>query len=212
MKYAFCLVVMLIGAESFAKAKILMIIPNNFMWPEYSVPRKIYESAGFEVVTAGNGSKSMDPDKRNKKDYPDSGPVQTDLNYDQIDISKFTAITFVAGAGAWADFFPNEKIHSIVSDAIKTQKILGLLCASTGLLGLADNWSGTSPLAAGRSAVAYYKVEGLVQSQGHIKLVKGGRQEPGAIADGNLITGRNPESAELFARKVVEVANKAAKI
>ncbi len=208
MKIFTLLVLQLLSLTVGAETKVLMMIPNDFMWPEYSEPRKLYEAAGFKVTTAGRFQESVNPDRRNLKDFPESAPVKVDLSFEQVKIEDYDAITFVAGNGAWHDFFPNQVVHDLVVQAYKQKKILGLLCASTGLLGLAGNWDGNSPLAPGRRAVGYFRVKGLLTNLGKINYVDGGQKEPGVLVDGHLITGRNPESSRIFGEKVVEVLKK----
>ena len=189
-----------------ATKNVLMMIPDDFMWPEYQIPLERYKKAGFEVKLAGKNTGSVNPDKRNLNDFPGSGPVKVDLTFDQVKVSDFDAITFVAGNGAWHDFFPNETVHTIVKDAFAQNRVVGLLCASTGLLGLVNNFSGNeTPIAAGKNAVGYFRVEGIISKLGKVNVVAGGRREAAAVVDGNLVTGRNPESSTIFAEKIVEV-------
>lgn len=191
-----------------AQPKVLMMVPDDFMWPEYAEPRKLYEDAGFKVVTAGKYKEAMRPDRRNQRDFRESKPVLVDLSFDEVSVDEFDAITFVAGNGAWHDFFPNQKVHDLVAEAFAKKKWVGLLCASTGLLGLVGSWDGSEPIAKGRSAVGYFRVEGLIRKLGQVTFISGGQKEPGVYVDGNLITGRNPESSRLFGEKVVEVLKK----
>ncbi len=196
-----------VGAH--AQTKVLMMVPDDFMWPEYALPKAQYQAAGFKVFTAGKFKEEMKPDRRNKKDYPDSMPVKVDFSFDEVRIDDFDAITFVGGNGAWHDFFPNQKVHDLVKEAFSKNKIVGLLCASTGLLGLVGNWDGNStPIAKGRKAVGYFRVEALIKNLGKVNYIDGGQREPGVFADGNLVTGRNPESSKIFGEKIVEVLRK----
>lgn len=189
-----------------AGKSVLMMVPDDFMWPEYNEPRKLYEAAGFKVVTAGKFKEEMKPDRRNKKDFPESRPVNVDLAFDQVKIDEYDAITFVAGNGAWHDFLPNQLVHDLLKEAFGKGKVVGLLCASTGLLGLVGNWDGQSkPIAEGRKAVGYFRVSGIIKNLGKVHLIEGGVKEPAVAVDGNLVTGRNPESSKLFGEKIVEV-------
>jgi len=217
MKKSFILTVLLSITSVFstdlalAETRVLMMVPDDFMWPEYSEPRKLYESAGFKVFTAGKFKEEMRPDRRNKKDYSDSRLIQVDMSFDDVKVDDFDAITFVAGNGAWHDFFPNQKVHDLVKSAFEKKKIVGLLCASIGLLGLVGNWDGSQPVAQGRKAVGYVRVEGIIKNLGKVKYIPGGQKEPGVFVDENLVTGRNPESSKIFGEKVVEVLKKASR-
>lgn len=191
-------------ASTMPHSRVLMMVPDDFMWPEYAEPRRLYNSAKFDVKIAGKSKSPRKPDSRMMKAYPDSKDLHVDLTFDEVKVEDYDAITFVAGHGAWSDFFPNPKVHEIVSQAFNQQKILGLLCGSTGLLAMTNNWDGNHPIAPGRKAVAYFRVEGMVQKLGKITLIPGGRTQVGVVRDGHLITGRNPESSKLFGEKIVE--------
>jgi putative intracellular protease/amidase len=197
--------VSLISPWAAANPKVLMMVPDDFMWPEYQIPRAEYEKAGFTVKTAGRFEGEVRPDRRNKKDFPESTPIKVDLTFDQVNTSDFDAISFVAGNGAWHDFFPTQRVHDLILEARSKDKVIGLLCASTGLLGLVGNWNGTSkPIAQGKKVVGYFRVEGILKNMGKVNFVSGERNEVTAVADGNLVTGRNPESSQAFADLMVK--------
>lgn len=201
----------LLASTACANKRVLMMIPNDFMWPEYALPSQLYKTAGFEVTTAGRFKEAVIPDRRNTTKghalySSEAKPVTVDLTFEEVNVDKFDAVTFVAGNGAWHDFFPSDVVHKIVTTAVQKNKTLGLLCASTGLLGIAGNYDGDQkPIAEGKKVVGYYRVEGLIRHMGKANYIAGGRNEPGVEVDGNIVTGRNPESSQLFGEKVVEV-------
>lgn len=203
------LILVCISNMAFASKKILMMIPNDFMWPEYNEPRKLYEKAGFKVTTAGKFNEKVEPDRRNLKEFPEAKAVQVDFSFDQVKIEDFDAITFVAGNGAWHDFFPNQKVHDLIQDAFKKNKLVGLLCASTGLLGFVGNWDGQgTPIAKNKKVVGYFRVAGILKKLGQVQYLEGGQKEPAVQVDGNLVTGRNPESSVIFGQKIVEILSR----
>lgn len=201
------LTMILISLPAFAAPqKVLMMVPDDFMWPEYALPRAAYEKAGFTVFVVGKSKEVLNPDKRNKAEYPAAQPVKPDLTFDdlKLPLDDYDALTFVGGNGAWHDFFPTTKVHEILASAMKDRKVVGLVCASTGLLAVAENFDGTKkPLAEGKKVVGYYKVEGMLKSLGKVKFVAGGRDEETVVRDGNLITGRNPQSSKKFGDAIV---------
>lgn len=203
----FVLLVLALSAPALAESatkRVLMMVPDDFMWPEYGTPRALYEKAGHRVTVAGRFPGEVKPDRRNKKDYPESGPVKVDLVFDRVNVQDYDAITFVAGNGAWHDFFPAEPVHKVLKSAFERKMLVGLICASTGLLGMVDNVDGDGkPLAEGRKVVGYWRVAGILKKLGRVNLVEGGKTEPGVAVDGKLVTGRNPESAELFGKAIV---------
>lgn len=199
------------SAPALASKRVLMLVPNDFMWPEYGLPSSLYREAGFEVKVAARFKETVSPDRRNMVQgsplfSPEAAPIKADVTFDDVNVEEFDAITFVAGNGAWHDFFPNDTVHRIVTTAFQKGKIVGLLCASTGLLGIVGNYDGAQkPVAEGRKVVGYYRVEGILKNLGKTKYQAGGRNEPAVVVDGNLVTGRNPESSKVFGEKIVEL-------
>lgn len=174
--------------------RVLMIINEGFFAPEYYKPRKIFDEAGFKVTVAGKYKGLISPDKRNT-DYQ---PVNTDIAFEDVDVKNYDAITFAGGNGAWTDYFPNDKVHKILTTAFQENLKVGLLCASTGLLGVTNNYDGKTPIAKGRHVTGYYRVEGILRNIGLVNYDGGIKGKPYVVVDGNLITGRDPESSELF--------------
>jgi putative intracellular protease/amidase len=211
MKLLLLVFILSFASSAFAGKKVLMMIPNDFMWQEYALPLQQYKAAGFEVTTAGRFNESVLPDRRNNLKghalyFEEAKPIKVDMSFDEVNVDKFDAITFVAGNGAWHDFFPSDVVHKVVITSLEKNKILGLLCASTGLLGIAGNYDGNQkPVAEGKKIVGYYRVEGLLKNMGKTNYVAGGRNEPAVEVDGNLVTGRNPESSQLFGTKIVDL-------
>ena len=213
MKNLIVLLALFISCSASAHKKVLMMIPNNFMWPEYSEPLKVYQNAGFDISTAGPSKEGVTPDKRNttvgsSHYFSEAKSFLTDFTYDQVDVNQFDAITFVGGNGSWYDFFPNETVHKLVLSSVEKNKVLGFICSSTGLLGMVGNFDGNQKtFATGKKVVGYYRVEGLIKNMGKANLIPGGRNQPGVATDGNLVTGRNPESAQIFGEAVVKLLN-----
>lgn len=193
------------GATSPQGKRLLMMVPNDFMWPEFKEPLDEYKAAGLEVVVATKDGAPANPDARNRAEFKESGPVNADLSFKQVDVSGFDAVTTVGGNGAWHDFFPNPDAHRILKESLEGGKVTGLICASTGVLALLNDFEGSqTPLIAGRDVVGYYKVESMLRELGEANFIPGQRDEPTVVVDGNLITGRNFEASEPFGKAVVE--------
>lgn len=200
------LITLLLSASLWAEGpKVLVMLPDDFMWPEYALPRALYEQAGFQVVVAGKEARERQPDWRYAKQFPDEKAVAPDLTFDKVVVSDYAAVTFVGGNGAWHDFFPNPAAHRVLREALSGSRPVGLICASTGLLALADNFDGGAPVARGKRVVGYFRVAGMLRQLGQVEYVDGGEKEPGVAQDGLLVTGRNPESSQLFGEKMVQV-------
>ena len=107
-------------SSAFANVKILMMIPNDFMWPEYSLPYQAYKKAGFEIKTAGRFKEAVNPDRRNVAQgnalfSADAGPIKVDMSFEEVNVDQYDAVTFVAGNGAWHDFFPSDVVITSIS-------------------------------------------------------------------------------------------------
>ena len=188
-------------ANNLPPKRVLMVLNEGFMPNEYTEPRESFDRAGFEVTVAAKRLGAIAPDPRDKN----AKPVEAQLTFEQVDVAKFDAIAFVGGGGGWADFFPNDKVHKIVTDAMRRNVMLGLLCASTGLLGMAGNFDGQQkPVAEGRHVTGYFRVEGMLRNLGKVDYDPGVADKPYVVVDGNLITGRDPLSAQRFGETMVE--------
>lgn len=199
-----CLIsVVLLKAEAATpQKKILIMVSEGFNAIEYYVPLKAFETEGFKVVTATKYLTPTTPDRRQVDQYP---VVNGDITFDKIKTGDFDAIVFAGGNGAWEDFFPNPDVHQALINFMKDDKIVALLCSSTGLLGVANNLNGEgAPIAKGRRVTGYEKVEGLLKKMGQVEYTSGDKTKPYVVIDGKLITGRDPLSSALFASKVIE--------
>ena len=94
--------------------KVLIMLPDDFMWPEYEVPWALYVLAGYEPVVAGKEAGERRPDARYTKQFPDGHPIKPDLLFEQVKVVDYAAVTFVGGNGAWHDFFPNSAAHRVL--------------------------------------------------------------------------------------------------
>ena len=186
--------------------KLLMMVPDDFMWPEYAQPRETYEKAGVEVVVATKDGELARPDARNYGKFEDVAPVDGALSFSEVNVEDFDAVTTVGGNGAWKDFMPNPEAHRVLGDSLKMGKVTGLICASTGVLAVLDNFDGEDePLVKGRTVTGYYKVEAMLREMGEVDFVEGGPKDVTVAVDGNLVTGRNPESSTRFGEEVLRV-------
>ena len=198
-----CLIFFVATAKASANPKrILMMVSEGFYAPEYYVPFQNFKNQGYEVKTATKYNRATKPDERQRETH---SPVVPDLTFDQIEFRDFDAIVFAGGNGAWEDFFPNTDVHKALTDFYKNNKVVALLCSSTGLLGVANNLDGKSePIAAGKNVTGYKRVEGVLVSLGKVNYQKGEEGKPFVVVDGNLITGRDPISSELFSETIIK--------
>lgn len=187
--------------------KVLMVVNEGFWAPEYFKPRELFEKEGFTITIAAKQKGKVSPDIRNIE-YKS---VEASVSFAEVDVNNFDAIVFSGGNGAWTDYFPNEHAHRIVKQSLDSKKILGLICSSTGLLGVTSNFNGDTPLIPGRKVTGYYRVRGLLEKLGKVSYSAGEDGVPHIVIDGNLITGRDPISSEQFGKALTKMIKENAK-
>ena len=198
---------LLLTNTSFANEpkKVLMIINEGFQVDEYFVPRKSFENQKYKIVTASRYGGLVSPGRKYTSQYK---PVAADLNFEQVKIEDYDAITFAGGAGAWTDYFPNKTLHQILINSVKRKKmVVGLICAGTGILATANNLDGSTPQFKRRHVTGYGEVSGLLKLQGQVNYENGDLTKPHVVEDENLITGRDPMSSQLFADTIIKRLN-----
>jgi protease I len=182
--------------------KILMIINEGFQVDEYFTPKAAFEKAGFKITTASRYGGLVKPGK--KYESPQN-TVQTDLSFQEIKVEEYDAISFTGGGGAWSDYFPNPTLHKVLMDSIQRKEmVVALICAGTGLLATANNLDGNHPQFKGRHVTGYPEVAGLLKLQGQMNYDAGNIHAPYVVVDGNLVTGRDPSSAKLYAETMIQ--------
>jgi protease I len=185
-----------------APKKILMVLNEGYRPEEYFVPRKLFDKEGFQVEVAAHYEEDVHPSRKHIAEVP---PIKVDVIFDRVSVKDYDAIVFVGGNGAWNKMLPIPSVHKILLDSIREEKITALICASTGLLATADNLDGLHPKFKGRHVTGYYEVEGLLTRVGQVNFEKGDAKKPFVVVDGKLITGRDPLSAELFGKTIVQM-------
>lgn len=209
MKLIITFVIILLSFNTFASApqkNVLMMVSEGFYAPEYFKPLKAFREAGFKITTATKYARAIKPDERQINEYP---AVTGQITFKEIDAQDYDAIVFAGGNGAWEDFFPNPDVHKALTSFMNEGKVVALICSATGLLGVANNFSGNElPIAEGRKVTGYKRVKGLLVKLGRVDYVSGPKGEPFVVVDKNLITARDPLSSELFAQKIIEKLSK----
>jgi putative intracellular protease/amidase len=192
------------SASATRSPSVLMIVNEGFWAPEHFKPREAFEKAGFSITIAAKRVGNISPDERNSE----YSSVKASLAFSKVEVKNFDAIVFAGGNGAWTDYFPNEEAHRILIESLSAGKIVGLICSSTGLLGVARNFDGKTPIASGRKVTGYYRVRALLEKVGMVSYDAGVDGKPHVVTDGKLITGRDPISSELFGQTLVDAIKK----
>jgi len=186
-----------------------------------------FQDAKFNVVVAsvkggkvpfdaGSVDKS-DFDARYQQDEAAKKAVENSIAIADIKLEDHAAIYFPGGHGTCVDF-PTDKIGKVVMDAWKKGLVVGTVCHGPCCLINAKFDDGTS-FVKGKKVCAFTngeeKAVGLVETVPFLpcdkletlgaELVLAGDWTAHAVVDGKLVTGQNPMSSELCAKKMVEL-------
>jgi len=201
-KLVILLVSLCILSTAFASEShnILIVLNQGYRPEEYWAPRRLFDSAKFKVTVAARYAGDVLPSRSHLSEVP---PVKADVTFDQVVVKDYDAVVFVGGNGAWNDLLPIPAVHQILLESMKLKKITGLICAATGLLATANNLDGRHPQFSGRHVTGYFEVEGILRQVGRVNYDAGEAGKPYVVTDAQLITGRDPISAQLFGETIV---------
>ena len=159
----------------------MVVASKNFQDFEYGVPKKIFEEAGYEVVTVS--SKKEVTSKLGED-------MTVDLLLDEVKEEDYQAVVFVGGGGC-KEYFDNKVAHNLANAFEAKKKIVAAICLAPVILGHAG-------VVKGRKVTCH---EG-----GEEKLKKLGFESTreDVVVDGNLITGNGPDAAEKFGIAIVK--------
>ncbi len=219
------------SCELAKSAKILMVVTNTdhfdehhktgVWFEEFAIPYLAFEKEGYFVTVASlkGGKAPLDPASDNliddikwnkaKKALEDTTPLES------IDYTFYDAIVLPGGHGPMFDLAKSELLGEIVSFFDEKKKIIAAVCH--GPAGLLTAEKDGKPFVSGRTLTAFtneeeiaYKKDQLTPFMLEDALVErgavfenGGVGAVNVIQDGNLITGQNFQSAELFAKTII---------
>ena len=219
------------SCELAQSAKILMVVTNTdhfdehhktgVWFEEFAIPYLAFEKEGYFMTVASlkGGKAPLDPASDNliddikwnkaKKALEDTTPLES------IDYTFYDAIVLPGGHGPMFDLAKSELLGEIVSYFDEKNKIIAAVCH--GPAGLLTAEKDGKPFVSGRTLTAFtneeeiaYKKDQLTPFMLEDALVErgavfenGGVGAVNVIQDGNLITGQNFQSAELFAKTII---------
>lgn len=167
------------------KSIVLVVAPENFRDEEYNIPKKVFQDAGFVVMTASKGVKIA------KGKF---GAVTTvDMDLSQIQADKFDAIVLVGGPGSVV-YQKDLAMRDLLTKFFEKGKLVSAICIAPMILlkgGFLKGKRATVWNEDGMQAPEF-KAHGAFFEQGPV------------CEFGNIITANGPENAELFAKAVVK--------
>ena len=202
---------------------------TGFWVEEFAAPYYAFIDAGVEVTLASvkGGQPPVDPNsaapdaatdatKRFEQDNAAKTLMANTKPLAEVKADDFDAVFYPGGHGPLWDLVDNQDSISLIEQFLNSDKPVGAVCHASAVLLNAKN-------AAGKSVVFDKKVTGFSNSEEDAvqltnvvpllvedELIKQGGQYQKtddwgelAIEDGLLITGQNPASSELAAKKLL---------
>jgi protease I len=171
--------------------KIVMIIAfKDFQDQEYLVPKKIFQEAGIEIVTASNSLGEAIGSQGNE--------AKIDILIKDINISDYNAVLFIGGYGA-QKYIEDKVCHQVIRTTIENKKILGAICIAPAILakaGVLKNKKATIwNSALDKSAIKILENNGAFF------------QPDAVVAEDKIITANGPYAAEEFAKTITKIIN-----
>ncbi|UCE15565.1 MAG: DJ-1/PfpI family protein [Candidatus Bathyarchaeota archaeon] len=167
------------------KKVLIIIAARDFRDEEYQEPKTILEKAGVKVVvasTAAGTARGMF-----------GMQVTPDTTVNEVNPAEFDAVVVVGGSGSQTYLWNNMHVHKIVQALHQRGCLVAAICISPVILAKVG-------LLNGKKATVFRTATTLNE------LEKGGAlisNDP-VVVDGKIITGRGPEAAKEFGRKIAD--------
>jgi len=167
--------------------KIAIIIAfRNFRDEEYFIPRDIFLEAGFEVQTISS--------EKGTAIGGSGGEAEVDISFEEFDVSKFDAIVFIGGPGAYK-YIEDEQVWHIAQETVKQNKVLAAICIAPVILAKAG-------VLERKKATVWSSV--MDKKPVHILEENGARYlDKPVVQDNKIITANGPAAAQQFAEAIL---------
>lgn len=159
----------------------MIIAKKDFRDEELSIPKSIFENAGFEVIVFS--------DSLGKAKGMLGAEVKVDDVIDKLNPSLYKAVIFVGGVGA-SGFWKDKTAHRIARETLANNRVLGAICIA--------------PVTLANAGVLNGKQATVWPTEGK-RLIDCGADYTGAgvEVDGNIVTGNGPEVSKEFAETIL---------
>lgn len=170
--------------------KVLLVVAHKGYQPiEYGEPKRLFNGAEFDVVTASDQSGAAIGN--------DGSFADVQLTTGEVAVSDYEGIIFIGGPGA-LEHLDNETSYSIIRSAADKKIPLGAICVSPRILaraGVLENkratgWDGDGELG------AIFQEHGVIYAKNDV------------VVDGRIVTASGPQVAEEFGRQMLVLMQK----
>jgi len=164
------------------KKVVMIIAPENFRDEELLEPKRILTEKGVNVKIA---SASLETAKGML-----GAEVNPDMLISDIKPEEWDAIILVGGTGA-SKYWDDASVHSILTDAVKLNKIVGAICIA--------------PVTCANAGILAGKQATVSESEAEKLKDKGAKYTGASVQkDGNIITANGPPAAKEFGNTIAQ--------
>jgi len=165
---------------------VFIVAQRGYQDLEYSIPKKILEQAGIEVVTASKSGGTCIGKL--------GGMIKESVSLADIKTENYDLVVFIGGPGA-VEYQHDSQAHHLAQEAFSKYKWLAAICIAPTILAYAG-------VLKGRKATVWNgdgRQSSLLSSQG--AKYTGDK----VTVDGKIITANGPEAAEEFAKTLIKL-------
>jgi protease I len=173
---------------SIPNARVLIVATDGFEEWELFGPRQILQQRGADVILA---SLKRDPIQATVHDDPGK-TIKPDLVIDEVNPDDFDALILPGGVRNPDQLRLHGNVISLIRAFAEQGKPIGAVCHGPWLLVEAE-------LLRGRTATSWPSIRTDLRNAGANVV-----DEP-AVADGNIVTSRNPDDVEAFTNAVIDL-------
>ena len=205
-------------------------LKTGFWLEEFAAPYYVFKDAGHAItlVSPAGGQPPLDPKSddptfqteathRFRADADAVHRLASTKRLADVNPADFDAVFYPGGHGPLWDLAEDPHSIALIEATLDAGKPLGAVCHAPGVLRHAKQADGT-PLVRDRRVTGFtnseeaavqltqivpFLVEDMLKANG-AQYSSGPDWQPNAVVDGLLITGQNPASSELVARKLLE--------
>ncbi len=205
-------------------------LKTGFWLEEFAAPYYVFKDAGHAITLASpaGGQPPLDPKSdepafqteathRFRADADAAHRLASTKCLADVIPADFDAVFYPGGHGPLWDLAEDPHSIALIEATLDAGKPLGAVCHAPGVLRHAKQADGT-PLVRDRRVTGFtnseeaavqltkivpFLVEDMLKANG-AQYSSGPDWQPNAVVDGLLITGQNPASSELVARKLLE--------
>ena len=163
--------------------KVVMIIAQkDFRDEELFDTKEVFENSGLYVDVAASEEKTASGML--------GGSIEPDIKISEIEVSKYDAIVFIGGPGAY-DFIDDNSIHELANNFYGQRKLVAAICIAPAILaraGLLKNIKATIH----DSGVEYLQNAEAIYTGNDVEVGE------------NIITANGPAVASLFGHQIVK--------